>query len=67
MDRAEQAREGVTRASGEEEPLVDMALAAASPLRRGMQQRVNLARATVDPQILLMTSPSPPWTPRPGR
>lgn len=34
MDRAEQAREGVARAPVEEEPLVDMALAAASPLRR---------------------------------
>jgi len=34
MDRAEQAREGVARAPVEEEPLVDMALSVASPLRR---------------------------------
>lgn len=34
MDRAEQAREGVARAPVEEEALVDVALAAASPLRR---------------------------------
>ncbi len=34
MDRAMQAREGVARAPVEEEPLVDVALAAASPLRR---------------------------------
>jgi NitT/TauT family transport system permease protein len=34
MDRAEEAREGVARGPVEEAPLVDVALAAASPLRR---------------------------------
>jgi len=34
MDRAEEAREGVARGRVEEAPLVDVALAAASPLRR---------------------------------
>jgi len=34
VDRAEQAREGVARAPVEEQPLVDVALATASPLRR---------------------------------
>jgi NitT/TauT family transport system permease protein len=55
MDRAEQAREGVARVPVEEAPVVDVAFAAASPLRRFYltSERAILGVASVAAVLLL--------------
>ncbi|MBI3002686.1 MAG: ABC transporter permease [candidate division NC10 bacterium] len=55
MDRAEQVREGVARVPEEEAPVVDVALAAASPLRRFYltSERAILGVASVALVLLL--------------